>query len=304
MAATSTPSSPSVSAVPQSAKKRKRKNGGSIGMREATPLTYIGLSLTILLSVFPLWWMFVVASRDTAAASARPPYLWPGGNFLENLERLFANTTANFTLGLLNSTISATAVALSVVFFSSLAGFSLAKLRFKGRNVAAVGVVLTMAVPVQMGIIPLLMLMEWFGWRGQITAIIVPFMVSGFGVFMMRQYCIQAIPDELLEAARMDGCSTFRIYWNVVLPALRPAMVVLGLLTFMTQWNEFTWALAVLTPANPTVQIAINQLNQSAYSRDFALMFPGSVVATLPLLILFFVLGRQLIGRIMEGAIK
>jgi len=120
----------------------------------------------------------------------------------------------------------------------------------------------------------------------------------------MRQYCIQAIPDELLEAARMDGCSTFRIYWNVVLPALRPAMVVLGLLTFMTQWNEFTWALAVLTPANPTVQIAINQLNQSAYSRDFALMFTGSVVATLPLLILFFVLGRQLIGRIMEGAIK
>ena len=82
MAATSTPSSPSVSAVPQSAKKRKRKNGGSIGMREATPLTYIGLSLTILLSVFPLWWMFVVASRDTAAASARPPYLGPGGNFL------------------------------------------------------------------------------------------------------------------------------------------------------------------------------------------------------------------------------
>nr|WP_133741502.1 carbohydrate ABC transporter permease [Actinorugispora endophytica] len=273
-------------------------------MREATPLTYIGLTITVLLSVFPLWWMFVVASRDSAAASARPPQFLPGGNFPANLERLFANTTANFTLGLTNSAISATVLAVSVVLFSSMAGFALAKLRFKGRNVAAVGVVVTMAVPVQMGIIPLLMLMGWFGWRGEIISIIVPFMVSGFGVFMMRQYCIQAIPDELLEAARMDGCSTFRVYWSVVLPALRPAMIVLGLLTFMTQWNEFTWALAVLTPSNPTVQLAINQLNQSAYSRDFALMFTGSVVATLPLLILFFVLGRQLIGRIMEGAIK
>jgi len=303
MTTTLTPPKGTAPAAPQPAEK-KRKNKGSTGVPEATPLTYIGLSLTVLLSFFPLWWMFVVATRDSAAASARPPYMWPGGNFLDNLERLFANTSANFTLGLINSAVSATVLALSVVFFSSLAGFALAKLRFKGRNAAAVGVVLTMAVPVQMGIIPLLMLMEWFGWRGQIIAIIVPFMVSGFGVFMMRQYCVQAIPDELLEAARMDGCSTFRIYWSVVLPALRPAMVVLGLLTFMTQWNEFTWALAVLTPANPTVQIAINQLNQSAYSRDFALMFTGSVVATLPLLILFFVLGRQLIGRIMEGAIK
>nr|WP_285757869.1 carbohydrate ABC transporter permease [Nocardiopsis ansamitocini] len=273
-------------------------------MREATPLTYIGLSLALLFSAFPLWWMFVIASRDSAAAAARPPFLLPGGNFLANMERLFANSSANFTLGLINSALSSTILAFSVVFFSSLAGFALAKLKFRGRDAAAVGVVITMAVPVQMGIIPLLMLMGWLGWRGDITAIIVPFMVSGFGVFLMRQYCVQAIPDELLEAARMDGCSTFRIYWSVVLPALRPAAVVLGLLTFMTQWNEFVWALAVLTPSNPTVQLAINQLNESAFSRDFSLMFTGSVVATLPLLILFFVLGRQLIGRIMEGAIK
>src|SRR5690606_37948961 len=175
MTTTLTPAPDAAPAAAQPAK-RKRKNSGSTGVREATPLTYIGLSLTVLLSVFPLWWMFVVASRDSAAASARPPYMWPGGNFLENLERLFANTSANFTLGLINSAVSATVLALSVVLFSSLAGFSLAKLKFRGRNAAAVGVVLTMAVPVQMGIIPLLMLMEWFGWRGQLTAIIVPFM--------------------------------------------------------------------------------------------------------------------------------
>lgn len=156
----------------------------------------------------------------------------------------------------------------------------------------------------QVGVIPLLILMDWLGWRGELQAVIVPFLVSGFGVFMMRQYVQQTVPDELLEAARIDGCSSFRIYWNVVLPALRPAMVVLGLLTFMNTWNEFIWALAVLTPDNPTVQFSINQLNESAYSRDFALMFMGSTFATLPLLIIFVVLGRQLVGRIMEGAIK
>nr|WP_233515269.1 carbohydrate ABC transporter permease [Marinitenerispora sediminis] len=273
-------------------------------MREATPLTYAALVLTLVLSVFPLWWMFVVATRDSAAASARPPSLLPGPNLGLNMERLFANSTANFTTGLMNSLIAATTVAVSVVLFCSLAGFALGKLRFRGRAGFTAAVVVTMAVPVQVGVIPLLMLMEWLGWRGELQAVIVPFMVSGFGVFMMRQYVQQTIPDELLEAARIDGCSTFRIYWSVVLPALRPAMVVLGLLTFMTVWNEFIWALAVLTPANPTVQYSINQLNLSAFSRDFALMFTGAAFATLPLLIIFVVLGRQLVGRIMEGAIK
>ncbi|GAA3756730.1 carbohydrate ABC transporter permease [Spinactinospora alkalitolerans] len=273
-------------------------------MRDATPLTYIALIITVLTSFFPLWWMFVVATKDSAAASERPPSFLPGGNFLLNMERLFANTTANFTLGLMNSLIASTIVAVSVVFFCSLAGFALAKLRFAGRTFFTLAVVVTMAVPVQVGVIPLLILMDWLGWRGELQAVIVPFLVSGFGVFMMRQYVQQTVPDELLEAARIDGCSSFRIYWNVVLPALRPAMVVLGLLTFMNTWNEFIWALAVLTPDNPTVQFSINQLNESAYSRDFALMFMGSTFATLPLLIIFVVLGRQLVGRIMEGAIK
>nr|WP_144389981.1 carbohydrate ABC transporter permease [Marinactinospora thermotolerans] len=273
-------------------------------MREATPLTYIALIITVLLSVFPLWWMFVVATRDTSAASQRPPTLLPGGNFILNMERLFANTTANFTTGLTNSLIASTTVAVAVVFFCSLAGFALAKLRFKGRGAFTVAVVVTMAVPVQVGIIPLLMLMDWLGWRGELQSVIVPFLVSGFGVFMMRQYVEQTVPDELLEAARIDGCSTFRMYWNVVLPALRPAMIVLGLLTFMTTWNEFVWPLAALNADNPTVQVSINQLNVSAYSRDFSLMFMGSTFATLPLLILFIVFGRQLVGRIMEGAIK
>ncbi|MFC7330639.1 carbohydrate ABC transporter permease [Marinactinospora rubrisoli] len=301
MTATATTTARSAARRPARGRPRRRT---TVGIRQATPLTYVALVLTLVASVFPLWWMFVVATRDSAAASARPPSLLPGPNLSLNLERLFANSTANFGTGLMNSLIAATTVAVSVVLFCSLAGFALGKLRFRGRTGFTVAVVATMAVPVQVGVIPLLMLMEWLGWRGELQAVIVPFMVSGFGVFMMRQYVQQTIPDELMEAARIDGCSTFRIYLSVVLPALRPAMVVLGLLTFMTVWNEFIWALAVLTPANPTVQYSINQLNLSAFSRDFALMFTGAAVATLPLLLIFIVLGRQLVGRIMEGAIK
>ena len=283
---------------------RRRPGGGLRRMRQATPLTYFALIMTFILSVFPLWWMFVVATRTTTAASQFPPALVPGGNFFHNVGRLFDNTSANFLTGLMNSLIASTSVAVSVVFFCSLAGFALAKLRFKGRAFFTVAVVVTMAVPVQIGLVPLLIMMDWLGWRGEIQSVIVPFMVSGFGVFMMRQYVLQTIPDDLMEAARIDGCSTFRIYWSVVLPALRPAMVVLGLLTFMQTWNEFIWALAVLSPENPTVQFSIQQLNESAFSRDFALMFTGATFATLPLLIIFVVFGRQLVGRIMEGAIK
>ncbi|QBI55137.1 carbohydrate ABC transporter permease [Streptomonospora litoralis] len=283
----------------------RRRPGGSLRrMRQATPLTYFALIMTFILSVFPLWWMFVVATRTTTAASQFPPALVPGANFFHNVGRLFENSSANFMTGLMNSLIASTSVAVSVVFFCSLAGFALAKLQFKGRAFFTVAVVVTMAVPVQIGLVPLLILMDWLGWRGELQSVIVPFMVSGFGVFMMRQYVLQTIPDDLMEAARIDGCSTFRIYWSVVLPALRPAMVVLGLLTFMQTWNEFIWALAVLSPENPTVQFSIQQLNESAFSRDFALMFTGATFATLPLLIIFFVFGRQLVGRIMEGAIK
>jgi cellobiose transport system permease protein len=160
-----------------------------------------------------------------------------------------------------------------------------------------------MMVPVQLGIIPLYMLMVKLGWTGQLQAVILPFLVTGFGVFMMRQYAGQAVPDELIEAARVDGCSTFRIYWNVVLPALRPAASVLALFTFMQMWNEFFWPYAVLTQENPTVQLSLAVLSDG-YFLDYSQVFAGTVLATLPLFLVFLVFGRQIIGGIMEGALK
>jgi cellobiose transport system permease protein len=138
---------------------------------------------------------------------------------------------------------------------------------------------------------------------GKLGSVIVPFLVSAFGVFLMRQYASSAVPDELIEAARVDGCSSLRIYWSVVLPALRPAAAVLGLLTFMEQWNSFLWPYAILFDDNPTVQVSLAYLS-NAYYIDYSLVFAATAVATVPLIVIFVFFGRQIISGIMEGAVK
>ncbi|MEU1756371.1 carbohydrate ABC transporter permease [Micromonospora matsumotoense] len=267
-------------------------------------LTYPALTLTALLSIFPIYWMFVVASRSSDAMGQVPPPLTPGGNLGTNITRLFANPDAHFLTGLVNSTIVAVSVTFSVVLFSTLAGFAFAKLRFRGRNALLMVIIATMMVPTQLGVIPLYLLMTKLNWNDRLPAVIVPALVTGFGVFMMRQYAAQAVSTELIEAARVDGCHTLRIYWNVVLPALRPAAAVLGLLTFMTTWNDFLWPYAVLNdPENPTVQLSLRALSDGYY-QDMSQVFTGTAIATLPLLLVFVVFGRQIIGGIMEGAVK
>ncbi|MFG3598709.1 carbohydrate ABC transporter permease [Micromonospora chersina] len=267
-------------------------------------LTYLALGVTALMSIFPIYWMFVVASRTSDAMGQVPPPLTPGGNLGANIARLFDNTDAYFLTGLVNSAIVAGTVTFSVVFFSTLAGFAFAKLRFRGRNALLLVIVATMMVPTQLGVIPLYLLMTKLNWNDRLPAVIVPALVTGFGVFMMRQYAGQAVSTELIEAARMDGCNTARIYWNVVLPALRPAAAVLGLLTFMTTWNDFLWPYAVLNdPENPTVQLSLRALSDGYY-QDMSQVFTGTAIATLPLLLVFVVFGRQIIGGIMEGAVK
>jgi cellobiose transport system permease protein len=276
---------------------------GSARLWQASPLTYVVLIFGIALSAFPLYWMFVVATRTNDVVGSVPPPFIAGQHLGDNMRRLFDNEQAHFAKALVNSAIASAVVAVSTVFFASLAGFAFAKLRFRGRNALLLVIVATMMVPVQMGIIPLYMVMVHLHWTGKLQAVIVPFLVTGFGVFMMRQYASQAVPDELIEAARVDGASTFRIFWSVVLPALRPAASVLALFTFMQTWNEFIWPRAVLNPDNPTVQYSLALLNR-AYFNDYTLMFAGTVVATVPLFVVFVVFGRQIIGGIMEGAVK
>ncbi|MFD4668113.1 carbohydrate ABC transporter permease [Lentzea sp. NPDC058450] len=275
---------------------------GRLGqLHRAGPLTYAMLGAVILGSAFPLYWTVVVASHTNDVVGSVPPPLVPGGHLFENIGRVFDQT--NFQLALWNSFVVSGAITVSVLVFCSLAGFAFAKLRFRGRNVLLLLVIATMMVPTQLGIIPLYIMMGELGWAGGISAVIVPNAVTAFGVFWMRQYISEAVPDELIESARLDGCHSLRIYWNVVVPAIRPGAAVLGMLTFMQAWNDFLWPLVVLDPDNPTVQVALSTL-AAGYFQDYSLILTGTALATLPILAVFLVLGKQIVGGIMEGAVK
>jgi cellobiose transport system permease protein len=287
----------------RTATRSRRRRGG---YRRGGVGTYLFLLLLLAFSIFPLYWSFVVASHDNSALGAYPPVLTPGGNFRANVDRLFNAGIVNvdFAKALVNSAIVASIVTVSVVFFSALAGFAFAKLQFRGNKLLLLVVIATLIVPVQLGVIPLYIEMAHFGWINRLQAVIAPFLVSAFGVFLMRQYIVGAVPNELIDAARVDGCHTLRVFWHVVLPAVRPIAAVLGLLTFMNTWNDFFWPLIVLTPHNPTVQVAVSTLAGAAYVPDYALILTGTFVSILPLLAVFLVLGKQIVGGIMKGAVK
>ena len=264
-------------------------------------LVYGLLTAFVLGSAGPLYWSLIVGSHTADVATERVPPLLPGGHFLDNARRVVE--TVDFWKALGNSLVVSTVCATSVVFFCTLAGYAFAKLRFRGRNAGMVFVVATMAVPTQLGVIPLFIQMAELGWTGHLWAVIVPTLVTAFGVFFMRQYLLDAVPDELIEAARVDGCSMIRTFVNVALPAARPAAAILWLFTFMTVWTDFFWPMIALPATNPTVQIALQQL-QSGYYVDYSLVLCGAVLSTLPLLVLFVLTGKQLVAGIMQGAVK
>jgi cellobiose transport system permease protein len=274
--------------------------------RGAGPFTYLFLIVVAIASLFPLYWSFVVASHDNSAIAAYPPVVTPGPELWHNIHRLFNAGVVNvaFWTALVNSAIVASAVAFAIVMTSALAGFAFAKLQFRGNKALMLTIVVTMMVPVQLGVIPLYIEMIHFGWLNHLQAVIAPSLTSAFGVFLMRQYIVQAVPDELIDAARVDGCHTLRVFWHVILPAVRPAAAVLGLLSFLQAWNDFLWPLIVLTPSNPTVQVAISAIASGNYFPDYALVLTGTFISILPLFAVFLVLGRYIIGGIMQGAVK
>jgi len=279
------------------------KSSKSGRLWRASPLTYIALIAAALLSLYPFYYMFIIATRALDAINSTPPPFTPGSAFFANFGRVLTKPDVNFWLGLRNSVVVCTVITVSVVLSSTLAGFAFAKLRFRGRNALLLTILMTMMIPTQLGLIPLWGMMLDLGWYDNLAAVIVPFLTSAFGVFMMRQYTASAVSDELIEAARVDGCTTLRIYWNVVLPAVLPAAAVLGLLTFMAQWNDFLWPRAILTPEHPTLQVSLGFISYGYYT-DYSMVFAATAVGTLPLILVFVAFGRQIIGGIMEGAVK
>ncbi|BCJ54577.1 sugar ABC transporter permease [Actinoplanes sp. NBRC 14428] len=290
--------------APPPGKRRRREIGRAPQDTRGNWSTYLALTAVLALSAFPLYWMFVIATSTDEAVSQTPPSVVPGNQLLTNLREVFTMQDVYFTASLINSFIVASVVTVSTLFFCSLAGFAFAKLRFKGRDPLMFVVILTLTVPNQLGVVALYILMGKLGWNGTLLAVIAPFLVSAFGVFYMRQFILNSVPDELVESARMDGALTLRIYWSIVVPAIRPALAVLGLLTFVATWNEFQWPLITLNGTEfPTSMVALSDLasgNYVIYRRVLA----GAFMATIPLLVLLVLGGRQIVRGIMEGAVK
>ena len=282
---------------------RRRPFRGGSGSGSPGFLGYGLLVAAMLGAILPLYWAFLIASGDSSSLNNVNLPLWPGGNFLENAFKVVANDRVSFFKAVLNSLIVSTVVSASVVFFSTLAGYAFAKLRFRGKRGLFVFVIATTAVPTQLGVVPLFIVMSQFGWTGSLGAVIVPGLVTAFGVFWMTQYLSTALPDELIEAGRVDGANMFKTFWYIGFPAARPAAAMLGLFTFIATWTNFFWPFIVLDPSNPTLPVALSQL-QANYFVDYSLVLAGVLLATLPLLLLFIVAGRQLVAGIMQGAVK
>lgn len=264
--------------------------------------TYTALGIVLVAALFPFYWSFLIGSGDQSTIYRDLNWI-PGGNFIQNAMTVMNNPAINFWKALSNSIIVSTAVSVSTVVLSTLAGYAFAKLRFKGSGPLLIAVIATMAVPVQLGVVPLYILMQDYGWTGHLGAVIIPGLVTAFGVFWMTQYLQQSLPTELIEAARVDGCSMIKTFWHVGLPAARPAAAMLFLFTFVTSWNNFFWPFIVLDQSNPTLPIALSLL-QANYFVDYSLVLTGVLLATAPLIILFIFTGRQLVTGIMQGAVK
>lgn len=266
-------------------------------------LAYGFLLAVILGSVFPLYWSFLIGSGDATTITKQDIVWWPGGNFLTNAAQVIGNESVNFWRAIGNSIIVSSVVAAAVVLFSTLSGYAFAKLRFRGRTGLLVFVIATMAVPTQLGVVPLFILMSQLQLAGTLPAVILPAIVSAFGVFWMTQYLSQALPYELIEAARVDGASMIRTFWHVALPAARPAAAMLALFVFISTWTNFFWPFIVLDRQNPTLPVALSLLSAN-YFVDYSVVLAGVILSTIPLLILFIVAGKQLVSGIMQGAVK
>ena len=293
---------PALTAAPAATARRSRRARAIVNQRPGF-ITYGILVAVLLGAVLPLYWAGLVASGDSSSVNNPDLPWWPGGHFFENALKVLTNDRVPFWKAVLNSVIVSSVVSVSVVFFSTLAGYAFSKLRFRGSRGLFIFVIATTAVPTQLGVVPLFIVMSQLGWTGTLGSVIVPGLVSAFGVFWMTQYISQALPDELVEAGRIDGANMFQTFWYIGFPSARPAAAMLALFTFIATWTNFFWPFIVLNPSDPTLPVALSLL-QANYFVDYSIVLAGALMATLPLLVLFFLAGRQLVRGIMEGAVK
>lgn len=263
---------------------------------------YVMVLVGALIMLAPFYFMFVFATQSRSAIFNLPPPLWFGDDFLENLKILTSRLPFWRNLGW--SVYVALASTALTLLFCSMGGYAFALMEFRFKK-ALFGLVMgTMLLPSFMNMIPTFMIMDALGWIDQHRALYIPGSASAFGIFLIRQFASTAVPRELIEAARMDGCGEFSIYWRIVLPLLKPALGTLGLITFIASWNNFIGPLIVMRSAdNYTLPLALRSL-QSPVNTEWGALMAGSALATIPLLILFALSSRQLIAGLTSGAVK
>jgi cellobiose transport system permease protein len=260
------------------------------------------LLLGVVVSLFPFYWTIVMATNTTQDIYSDPPKLIFGSQLLTNIRHVLDNI--DFFGSMLNTVIVAVCTTVLVLFFDSLAAFTFAKYEFPGRRALFGLLLLTFMLPMQLALIPEFEIMVRLGWVGDLRALIVPASANAFGIFWMRQYIRGAVPRELLEAARIDGCGFFRQYWHVCLPTIRPGLAFLGIYTFISAWNDYIWPLIVLlNPNRITLQVALAQLN-TAHGYDYSTVMTGALLALLPVVGIFLLFARQFVSGAIKGAIR
>jgi cellobiose transport system permease protein len=264
--------------------------------------TYLVIAAGALIMVAPFYFMFVFATHPRDEIFNMPPPLLPGNAVPMNWGLLLRRVPfpTNFFWSVY---VSVFTTALTLLF-CSMGGFAFAMYDFKYKRAIFALVLGTMLLPAFLGMIPTFMLMNFLGWMNQPRALIIPGAAGALGIFLMRQYISSSIPKELVEAARCDGCSEFRIYWNVVAPLLAPAMGTLGLITFIGSWNNFIGPLIVMRDVDHyTIPLALRSM-QDPQNTPWGAVMLGASLAVLPLMILFVFSSRRLIAGLTAGALK
>ena len=254
-----------------------------------------------LLTAAPLLWMVSASLMPAGEAMALPPRLLPSTPTLAHYRDLFQRLSLGRSLA--NSLLLASLITAVSLLCNSLAGYAFAKLRFRGRSRLFALLLVTLVVPPQVTVLPLFLEIRGLGLVNSFGGVLVAGIATVFGIFLIRQFAL-GIPDELLDAARIDGASELRIYWTIVLPLLRPILVTLGVFTFLSSWNDFMWPLVVLTDESRyTLPLAIANLS-GEHVQDTELMMAGAVVTVLPVLLLFLAVQRHYIEGILMGSVK
>lgn len=276
--------------------------GSHIGEPQARPWLYAVLGIGLVLVVTPFVWMALGSVKSEGELRANPPTWWPQDPTLENFRELF--TRLDFPQFFTNSVLVAVVVTVGNLVFCSMLGYAFAKLEFWGRTWLFRLVLATLMIPGMVTLVPLFVQISNLGMVNTYFGLILPFLAGPFGVFLMRQF-IQGIPDELIDAGRVDGAGEFRIFARVVMPLCKPALATLGILTFLGSWNNFLWPLVVSSTEDMyTLPVALALYSVGQNSTQYGLLLAGSMVVVIPILILFFALQKHVVQGLATTGLK